>query len=181
VTSEPSDEELFARHIAGDPAAFDQLVDRYAPRLLGLMRRSVSKREHAEELVQETFMHLHRSAADFEQGRDLRPWLMTIALNTRREYVRRRVRRPEAELELDGRNDPVARDPRWADRRDARKQVHAALATLSDGQREVIELHWLAGLSMAEVAAAVGASLSAVKVRAHRGYKAMRRALAGQG
>jgi len=174
-----TDEELFARHVAGDAEAFDALVDRYAPRLLGLMRRSVRRKEDAEELVQETFLHLHRSAADFQQGRPLRPWLMTIALNTRREYLRRKARRPEAPLDLDGHRDPVATDPRWADKRDARKQVEQALAGLSAGQREVIELHWLAGLSMAEVAQAVGASLSAVKVRAHRGYAAMRAAISG--
>jgi RNA polymerase sigma-70 factor (ECF subfamily) len=178
--SEPTDEQLFAAHVAGDPDAFFVLVDRYTPRLRALMRRRASRAADVDELVQETFLHLHRSAADFEQGRPLRPWLMTIALNTRRAWVRRRARKPESPLDLDGRNDPVAPDPRLDARRDAQRQVARALEGLSDGQREVIELHWLGGLSMAEVARAVGASVSAVKVRAHRGYARMRELL-GEG
>ena len=52
--------------------------------------------------------------------------------------------------------------------------MRRALAALPDHQREVIELHWLGELPFPEVARAVGASLSAVKVRAHRGYKRLR-------
>lgn len=182
MTEAPTDEALFAAYVrTGDDEAFLTLVDRWEPRIRRLMARRVSRRQDIDELVQDTFLHLHRSAADFDLSRPLRPWLMTIALNTRREYVRRRVRKPEAPLDLDGRNDPVAPDPRLDAQRDAQRQVRRALAGLSEGQREVIELHWLGGLSMAEVAAAVGASLSAVKVRAHRGYARMRAVLAEEG
>jgi DNA-directed RNA polymerase specialized sigma24 family protein len=51
---------------------------------------------------------------------------------------------------------------------------------LNRDQREVIELHWFDGLSFAEVGAVVGASVAAVKVRAHRGYVALRRLLDDQ-
>lgn len=60
---------------------------------------------------------------------------------------------------------------------ETRAQVRAALERLPESQRSVIQLHWFDGLSMAEVADVVGASVSAVKVRAHRGYKALRAAL----
>ncbi len=56
-------------------------------------------------------------------------------------------------------------------------QVRQALARLPESQRAVIQLHWFDGLSMSEVADVVGASVSAVKVRAHRGYKVLRAAL----
>ncbi len=59
--------------------------------------------------------------------------------------------------------------------------LRKALATLSDGQREVIELHWFEGFSFPEVAQIVGASLSAVKVRAHRGYKVLKAELQTSG
>ncbi len=181
MSADDSDEALFARYCEGDHAAFLALAERYEPRLRALMRRQVRRSHDVDELVQDTFLHLHRSAADFQQGRPLRPWLITIALNTRREWVRRKMRRPEAPLELDGRSDPAAPDARLDERRDATRQVSRALAQLSEGQRQVIELHWLGGLSMAEVARAVGASVSAVKVRAHRGYARMRALLAEGG
>lgn len=175
--AEPTDEVLFDAYLAGDESAFQQLFDRYAPLLLRLVGRDVRKASEAEEIVQDAFLHLHRSAKDFRKGARLRPWLMTIALNLKREHFRRRARRPEATLELDGRNDPVAASPRILERRHARTQVDRALGTLPENQREVIVLHWFGGLSFKEVAEAVGASVSAVKVRAHRGYAAMRETL----
>ena len=102
--------------------------------------------------------------------------MFTIALNLKREYKRKKARKPEAPLDLDGRRDPSVPADELA-RYDAARQVRRALDALPAGQREVIELHWLGELPFPEVARAVGASLSAVKVRAHRGYKLMRAAL----
>ena len=175
--SEPTDEALFSAYVAGDEDAFQALFDRYAPLLLRLMMRDLRRRTDAEELVQDTFLNLHRAAADFRQGAKLRPWLMTIALNLKREHFRRRARRPEAPLELDGRHDPIADSPRILERRHARDQIEKALATLPDNQREVIVLHWFGGLSFPEVADVVGSTTGAVKVRAHRGYTRMRELL----
>jgi len=170
-----TDEECFRAYVEdGDRAAFTELFRRYAPILRALMARDVRQRPVVEELVQDAFMHLHRSAADFRQGSKLRPWLMTIALNLRRERRRRQIRRPETQLELDGRRDPAVWQPPVLEQRDAARRLNAALAALPEGQREVIELHWFGGLSFREVGAAVGASTTAVKVRAHRGYQKMK-------
>ena len=68
-----------------------------------------------------------------------------------------------------------------ADPSDAAQQVKAVLAELPADQREVIVLHWLEGLPFTEVALVVGASLSAVKVRAHRGYVSIRRVFGQDG
>ncbi len=175
-----TDEDLFAAYVGGDLAAFHALFERYAPLLLRLMRRDVRRQQEAEELVQETFLHLHRSAADFRAGARLRPWLMTIALNLKREHFRRKIRKPEVFLEPDGRMDPSVDPPRVAELHDARRHVELALACLPENQREVIVLHWFGGLTFPEVSQIVGASVSAVKVRAHRGYKRMRAALQGK-
>ena len=89
------------------------------------------------------------------------------------EHFRRVKRRPEAPLELDGRLDPSV-GPQGHARSDAASTLKAALQQIPPDQAEVIALHWLDGLSFPEVAEVVGATLSAVKVRAHRGYAAMR-------
>ena len=176
-----TDEELFEAYRAGDTAAFAVIVARWTPALHRLVRRDVARATEADELVQEAFLHLHRSAADFRRGERLRPWLVTITLNLRRELARRRARKPESPLELDGRRDPSVHQPPVLEERDARRQIDRALGVLPDAQREVIELHWFAGLPFSEVAERVGASVSAVKVRAHRGYERMRAALRGEG
>ena len=62
-------------------------------------------------------------------------------------------------------------------RDETHSQVRQALAELPEGQRTVIALHWFDGLSFAQVAEVVGANVSAVKVRAHRGYQQLRASL----
>lgn len=168
-----SDEELMAAYAAGDRAAFAELFSRYAPMLTRIMRRQLHQPEDAHELVQQTFLQMHRARRDFDTSRKLRPWLMTIAYNLKREYFRRKKRRPETHLDHEPPDSERRRDP--LEVADDKKRIRAALATLSDGQREVIELHWFEEIPFPEVAQILGLSVSAVKVRAHRGYKELRK------
>jgi RNA polymerase sigma factor (sigma-70 family) len=166
-----TDEELMERHLAGDRAAFRELFRRYAPVVLRLVRRNVSI-EDAHDLVQLTFLHLHRGRKDFRRGARLRPWLCAIAINVRRQYLRAMKHR-ESVAPAPDMGEKLAAPPTS----DVVGKVRAALAELSGDQQEVIVLHWVEGLSFREVADVVGASLSAVKVRAHRGYEVMRLSL----
>ena len=172
----PSDEELMAAYIAGDKAAFRELFRRYTPLLQRAMARDLRSLEEAHDLVQQTFLHLHRSRLDFEPGRKLKPWIFTIALNLKREYFRRNKRRRETSLEDDRAAEPFE-GPRGQERSDAAREIARALRLLPAEHREVIELHWFGGLSFPEVAEAVGSTVPAVKVRAHRGYEALRKLL----
>ena len=168
-----SDEELMEAYVGGDTAAFSELFERYGPMLLRIMRRQL-REDDAQELVQQTFLQMHRARNDFDTGRKLRPWLMTIAYNLKRELFRRRGRKPEAALEV----EPEAEDKGdIVERKSEATRLRRALATLPDGQREVIEMHWFEELSFPEVAEILGLSTSAVKVRAHRGYKMLRASL----
>jgi RNA polymerase sigma factor (sigma-70 family) len=175
-----SDEVLMTRYVDGDPAAFDELFRRYAPLVLNLMRKHVGSEDDARDIAQLTFLHLHRARKDFRQGNKLRPWLMTIAFNLRREHFRRKGRRPEHALELDGVRDPAV-EPTPISMSDSAFRVREALKHLNEDQREVITLHWFSELSFKEIADVVGASVSAVKVRAHRGYNTMRQVLGASG
>ena len=174
----PTDEQLFAAYRAGDGDAFDEIFRRYGPPITRLMRRQIRSTEDATDLVQQTFLQLHRARNDFRQGCELRPWLSTIAMNLRREYFRKRGRRKESAMDLDAKASTMPKvDPIDVGALETHDQVRAALARLPESQRTVIQLHWFDGLSMSEVADVVGASVSAVKVRAHRGYKILRAAL----
>jgi RNA polymerase sigma-70 factor (ECF subfamily) len=172
-----SDEELMAAYVRGDNAAFDMLFDRYAGVLYRLVRRRVGSDDDARDIVQQTLLQLHRARLDFRPGSRLRPWLFTIAMNLVREYYRRQGRRREQALE----RDPVVLDAIEPDgaqlTRERVASVRAALDRLPEQQREVIELHWFEESPYEEIATIVGASVAAVRVRAHRGYERLREIL----
>ena len=158
---------------AGDASAFDQLFDRYAPMLMRTMTRGLFRPEDARDLVQQVFLQLHRHRKDYQVGRPLRPWIFTIALNLKREYFRHQKTRPESELSQHV-AERLSVDAAEQARVEHRQRLQVALEALTEDQRDVILLHWLGGVPLPEVAEIVGASLSAVKVRAHRGYQSMR-------
>ena len=175
-----SDEELMAAYVAGDQAAFRALFDRWAAPVFALARRRLPSDADARDVVQQTFLQLHRARADFAPGASLRPWLFTIALNLVRERHRRAGRRKESSLEAESVPEPSAPpSPTLGEGDGEARRVRAALAQLPAAQREVIELHWLEERPFPEIAELVGASLSAVKVRAHRGYERLRAILGG--
>lgn len=176
-----------------EAAAFEALFRRWAGKLRAFFLRGLwggaGADEVAADLVQKTFLHVHRARADYAVGRPFRPWLYTIALNVRREEGRWRSRHREVLASADdaggdGRAGAFARalepavDPATTSPSD--RLVRRALAALPEGQREVVMLHWYEELSFPEIAELVGATVSAVKVRAHRAYEALRERL-GEG
>lgn len=176
--AQPTDEELMAAYVGGDATAFRRLFARHAPTLLRVMRQNLGSEADAQDVVQNTFLNLHRARADYRAGARLKPWLYTIAYNLMRDLYRRRRRRPEDPVEphTQDRHDATgkAATPPAPDARLQHAGLHAALRGLPDNQREVIVLHWFEGFSFPEIADIVGAKVSAVKVRAHRGYKRLR-------
>lgn len=172
-----SDAELMAEYVAGDSAAFKLIFDRHAGALYAMARRRLSSDEDARDVVQQTLLQLHRARHDFRAGARLRPWLFTIAMNLVREHYRRKGRRREQSLEA----DPIAEqavEPGGDEQAQARSaRLRAALESLPESQREVIELHWFAESPYEEIARIVGASVAAVRVRAHRGYERLREIL----
>jgi len=167
-----SDEELMRWHASeGERSAFEELFRRYAGRLHGYFLRTTSRPELSRDMAQQTFLHVHRARADFRHGSPFKPWLYTIASNVRREHFRRRRRKPETSYDPVRHGEPQV-GPQVSSATD--RTVRRALEQLSSSQQEVIVLHWYEGLSFREIGQALGASTSAVKVRAHRGYRKLR-------
>ena len=161
-------------YVAGDTAAFRVLFARHAAGLLRLMLRELGTPEEARDLVQQTFLQLHRARHDYDSSQRFKPWLVTIALNLKREYFRRLRRRPETPAFAVA--EPAA--PGSAhDALVAQSSLDWALGKLPEEHRRVIELHWFHGLSFAEVAECVGISRASAKLRAHRGYVRLRELL----
>jgi len=174
---EPTDEELMSAYVAGDARAFERLFSRFAPRLHGFFLRSFRSGAVADDLLQQTFMKLHRARARYRPELKLAPWLFAVASRVRLDELRRRLRLPE-----DAGEDAVARADEQAPRdppsaNDLRDAVRAALDGLPESQRTVIHLHRYEGMTFAEIAKVLGTTEGAVKLRAFRGYETLREQL----
>ena len=167
------DEVWMERFVSGDARGFEVLFSRHA----GAVRRFVGRmagKDAADDLTQTTFLSLVRARGRFRKGATFKPWLFAIAANAARDHLRRR--RPE-DLTDEGELPQTAAPAPAESDAGLERRVQQAIAQLPAQQREAILLHRFEGLSFAEVAQAVGASESAVKVRAHRGYERLRELL----
>jgi RNA polymerase sigma-70 factor (ECF subfamily) len=179
-TADRSDEQLMAAYVAGDRAAFQALFERYAGILFAMARRRLNSDDDARDVVQQTLLQVHRARNDYRAGAPFRPWLFTIALNLVREQFRKRKRRKEQALDTAGGPPEASVEPEAElgdEQRVRAARVRAALASLPEQQREVIELHWFEESPYEEIARILGASVAAVRVRAHRGYERLRQIL----
>jgi RNA polymerase sigma-70 factor (ECF subfamily) len=169
-----------AAYVAGDRRAFTDLFNRLAPRVHGFFLRSFPGAV-ADDLLQTTFLKVHRARRDFREGSRLRPWLFAIAARVRLDELRRRYRLPEAagEEELarveDQRPDPAVALEEASDVRD---RVRRAVDQLPESQRAIVHLHRFEGLTFPEIAQALSTTEGAVKLRAFRAYEKLRALLA---
>jgi RNA polymerase sigma-70 factor (ECF subfamily) len=176
TSNEVSDEELMERFCGGDNQAFDVLFERHCRAVHTYLARLVRSSAAAEDLTQATFLSVVRSRGRFRSTTGFRPWLYAIATNAGRDYFRRTRRETLSERGELPSEAATALDDGAPDF-GLEHTVRAALERIPAQQREVIILNRFEGLSMAEVAVVVGASVAAVKVRAHRGYERLRQLL----
>lgn len=176
---------LIARLRAGDPDAFDQVVRTFGGRLLAVARRFVRTEEDAQDVVQSAYLNAFRSIDRFEGSSQLSTWLHRIVVNTALMKLRSRRRRPEESIEdllpafqEDGHHVEQFSD--WnipadelLERREAQAAVRACIGQLPDNYRSVLLLRDIEELSTQEVAAALGMTPTAVKVRLHRARQAL--------
>lgn len=158
------------RFIDGDRAAFDVLYRRYREPVAAYLTRLVG-RSSAEDLLQATFLSLVRARGRYQRSARFRPWVYAIATNAARDFLRRRRLEHRTAQGDDARDESLA--PPDADP-GMERAVRRALEQLPENQRLVITMHRFQHLPFAEIAAALELSESAVKVRAHRGYQALR-------
>jgi RNA polymerase sigma-70 factor (ECF subfamily) len=177
--------ELMQRYCDGDAGAFRELYALVAPRLLGYLLKMSRERALADDLLQQTFLKVHRARGAYVRGADPLPWIYSIAHRTFIDAARKQKRAvvrvgtddelPEVAAgltgESDDRRDDVRGDPELV------TATLDALAALPAQQREAVVLTKLDGKSVAEAAEIAGTTVGAMKVRAHRGYEALRRLL----
>lgn len=186
-------ERLMDRYVDGDRRSFEILHQRLAPKLRGFLARFCKDEGTLDDLLQLTFLKAHLARSSFEiRGKDpseaVRGWYFTIARNVAMDELRKQTRGTR-KLTLHTGDEKIAnmtgagqtieeRGAELEEQRDLIARVRQAIAGLPASQREVVELHKLRGMSMAEVAQRLDIREGAARVRAHRGYKALARLLA---
>ena len=179
MTGAPGDAELLARVLEGDHTAFDQIMRHHEDRVFSVCLRIMGDRELALDATQETFLTAFRKAAQFEGKAALGTWLYRIAVNACYDMLRRQQRRRTEPLPEHV--DPV--DRAAEDQVDAaalRPEIHAALAVLSAEFRAAIVLSDIEGLSLPEVADALGVPVGTVKSRVFRARRILAQQLGNQ-
>lgn len=175
------DRELVDRARGGDTTAFDELVEKYTPRLYGLVYHMTSNREDTHDILQDVFAKAYRSLKRFQGKSSFYTWIYSIAVNMSLNFLKKRGRRRKLSLDdLDlaiqndeefientSKTDPV----REANLRELQQRLNAAMQELSEDHRAVVTMYDIQGLPHAEISRILGISEGTVRSRLHYAHK----------
>jgi RNA polymerase sigma-70 factor, ECF subfamily len=171
-------EMLMARYQEGDFAAATALIDRISPQLYRFFIAQFASRPDADDLLQETWLRIHRVRHTYRPGEPVLPWFYAIARHVRVDHYRKTARTTAREQRLEEMSHVAAMSPGETGAGD---DLEALLAPLPESQREVIEMLKVAGMSLEEVARATSSSVGSVKQKVHRAYEKLRERMGAMG
>ncbi len=180
--SQLADEQLLGLVSRQNVRALETLDKRYSPRALGLALRILQDRDLAEQVVQDAFWRVWRKAEQYEQKKGrFSTWLFTIVHNLAIDHIRQRrgsvsLDEPEQAETIESQAADSDMDETISRQLDG-AQVRAALSSLPDSQRQVIELVYFEGLSHRQVAKKLSTPLGTVHTRARLGIQKLREVL----
>lgn len=182
---------LVRRCVAGDAAAWEELVRQYQRRIYNICYRFTGSGEHSEDMTQEVFLRVYRTLASYDGTRAaFMTWLATLTRNLLVDHFRRsKPERITDSLDFSGEDDPTTSlaeripDPaagpdRGVERRETGQQVQQALQRLSPELREAVILRDLQDMDYKEIAAVLKVPEGTVKSRINRGRTELARLLA---
>lgn len=177
----PSDAALVKQMTAGDEGALSVIYDRYSAMLFGMLMRVLNNKQTAEEVLQDLFLQLWRSADKFDPARGSLPaWLLVIGRN---RAISRLRGRPSLEVleETDGLYAntlaSTANIEDEASRMELMETLKTALAQLPAEQRQAVELAYFEGMTQSEIAAKTGSPLGTVKTRMRSAMQVLKKRL----
>jgi RNA polymerase sigma-70 factor (ECF subfamily) len=172
------------RYSDGDDAAFAQIYDLLAPRLHGFFVRHTGEVARAEDLVQQTLLQMHAARLSFARGSDVIPWAFAIGRRLMIDSRRRTKKEVLFETAEDDARALDAKVERFAVpdslfmTKELAGRAQSELERMPEAHRVAYMLVRQEGLSVAQAAEVVGTTPTAMKLRAHRAYEALRAALA---
>lgn len=157
---------------AGDESAFDELYKRAAPKLMATLAKQTRDSARAEDIVQTTFLKVHRARDRYTPGAPVMPWLNVIAKRSLYDELRPLNMRLEV-LSQDG-NLSESDFPTITGDAESTALLNEVFTHLPPQYRDAIELTKLSGMSGNEAAALLHTTKAAIKQRVHRGYELLR-------
>jgi len=164
-------EQLVIAARRGDPTAFAALVDGAREQATMVVARMLGDSDHVEDVVQDALVRAYLGLSQLRRPASFAPWLCGIAVNVAKMHLRRRA----AERRALAGTAAAAAAP---EEHELLELVQDSVALLPSGQREVVLLHYVDGLSCDEIAAVLDRSPGAVRVRLHRARAQLRARLA---
>ncbi len=164
-------ETLMTRYQQGDFGAATDLIERISPQLYRFFLAQSQSRTDADDLLQETWLRIHKVRHTYRPGEPALPWFYAIARHVRVDHYRKQIRTAVGERQLEAMAREAEAIPAELD---SIGNLEALLAPLAESQREVIEMLKVAGMSLEEVARATSSSVGSVKQKVHRAYKKLR-------
>ncbi|MGA9778044.1 MAG: sigma-70 family RNA polymerase sigma factor [Limisphaerales bacterium] len=182
------DAVLMLRVKRGDRAAFAELVEKYKQPVMNLVYRTLHDETEAEDLAQNVFLQVYKSARRYESRAKFSTWLFTIARNLCLNEIRRRSRHPADSIEESHTEHEDQPRQQFEDKSsvappekllhgELAQKIEEALAELPENQRTAILLCRQEELSYEEIARVLGCSLSATKSLIHRGRETLKEKL----
>jgi len=168
-------EMLMARYQQGDFTAATALVHHISPALHRFFLAKSMSRADADDLLQETWLRIHKVRHTYRPGEPALPWFYAIARHIRVDHYRKSIRIAAKERELDEISKEVSTPPHQSG------ELEALLAPLSESQREVLAMLKVEGMSLEEVARATSSTVGSVKQKVHRAYKKLRETIGAAG
>lgn len=180
TTTQTSDSRLMQGVASRDPRAFEAIYDRYRSQAFGLAMRVTGRRGAAEEVMQDVFLNLWRSADRWDPNRgSVETWLLSMVRYRSIDALRRGTRHAR-NTTLDAspaeRFEAPERTEEEVVAREEARHARELLAGLPVEQREVLELAYFGGLTMAEIAVRTGTPLGTVKGRSRLALEKLRAA-----
>nr|WP_241986750.1 sigma-70 family RNA polymerase sigma factor [Cryobacterium fucosi] len=176
-TAPASKEELLGRVARGDEAAFGDLYDQMAPRVLGLVKRLLVDHAQSEEVTQEIFLEIWQSASRYEAQRGgASTWILTMAHRRAVDRIRSSQAGRDRDTKIGIRDLAVEYDnvSETVETRIEHERVEKAMSRLTELQRQAISLAYYGGLSHSEVAERLHIPLGTVKTRLRDGMIRLR-------
>jgi RNA polymerase sigma-70 factor (ECF subfamily) len=172
-----ADEDLISLVGRGDAEAFAVLYDRHSRPAYSLAYRMMGERQAAEDLAQDGFLKVWRSAASYRADRgSVRTWILSIVHNRGIDQLRSLASRRRTQEKIEASAPKSQPSEAFAEswRNSQREQVREALGTLPPEQLKILELAYFSGYTHVEIAELLGLPLGTVKGRMRLGLKKIR-------